>query len=300
MIHVQNDTYDNVMDVLQELTAAYPGFTVLRNMGTSHDGRSIPLIRMGLGIHCLVLTAGLYGNEQENPHLLLRLIEEYGRAYQQKESVQGCPVRQLLNQCSLVILPLLNPDGYDIVSQGFSAIRNPVLRQMCKMKELDAKQWIYNARCVNLDCNFPSKTYQSQGPGEYPGSENETRALMRVFEEYETIGYLDFHSQSRVIYYFYHSLPFMRQQKNYMVGYHLQQSREFHIRRREEEQIPAGGSPVNYYAEYYEQPAVIVKTTEYSHKNRQTALAGAYGYDEQEDSSFREILRFPLEIINKT
>ncbi len=300
MIHVQEDTYDNIMDVLQELAAAYPGFTVLRHMGTSHDGRTIPLIRMGLGVHSLVLTAGLYGNEQENPHLLLRLIEEYGRAYLKKETVQGYSVRQLLNQYSLVILPLLNPDGYDIVSQGFSIIRNPVLRQMCKMKELDAKQWIYNARCVNLDRNFPAKTYESQGPGEYPGSENETRALMRVFEEYETIGYLDFHSQSRVIYYFYHTLPFVRHQKNYMLGHYLQPSREFHIRRREEDQIPAGGSPVNYYAEYYERPAIIVKTTEYSCLDRKRDCLGAYGYDEKEDSAFREILRFPLEIMNRT
>ena len=71
------------------------------------------MIRIGLGMNALVLTAGLHGRESVNPVLLTKLAEEYCQAYADDAEIHHYPVKELLNKCSLCILPLVNPDGYE-------------------------------------------------------------------------------------------------------------------------------------------------------------------------------------------
>lgn len=294
MVLNKHYSYEEIFQDMKILSEDYADFTACRIMGTSHDDRWIPMLRIGLGIDTLVLTAGIHGRESVNPVLLVKLAEEYCQAYEENRMIDHYPVRKLLNRCSICILPLVNPDGYEVALNGFQAIQNPILRQLCKMRGIGWEHWKYNARGVDINRNFPCKSYIQQQLGEYPASENETQVLMKVFEEYETIGYIDFHSRGRIIYYYRQAMPFSYNQKNHRLARYMQKLSDYSIGKKEEEYLSNlnGGSPVNYFSELLKKPAITVETVE---ENAGYPLDPSY-----QEKTYQEIRDLPLEIINKT
>lgn len=283
-------SYEDIFREMKELAGEYEDFTVCRAAGESHDGRAIPVFRVGMGRKTLVLTGGISGREWANPVLLLKLLEEYCRLYQEDGCVGEYRVRGLLDHCALAVLPLVNPDGYQVAREGYSQIRNPVLRQLCRIKGIPCEQWEWNARGVNIGGNFPCRSYISQQLGEYPGSEQETQTLIRVFQEYDTLGYMDFHSRGRVICYYRHAMSFSYNQRNHRMARYLQKISGYGLGRRGEED--GGGSPVDYYSELVGQPALTVETL---------AEDGPEGEDRESlEKAFREICSLPLEFLSRS
>ena len=286
-------SYEDIFQGMEELSRQYPDFTVCRSIGTSHDGRDIPVMRVGLGKKTLVLTAGIHGRESVNPVLLVKMLEDYCQAFQDREERYGYPVQTLLNGCSVVVIPLVNPDGYEIALRGFSVIHNPVLRQLCKMKEIGWQHWKYNARGVDINRNFPCRSYIQQQLGEYPASENETQALIQVFQDYDTLGYVDFHSRGRIIYYYRQAMPFAYNQRNHKLARYLQKLSDYSLGKREEEYLSHlnGGRPVNYFSEFLEKPAITVETVE---EDASYPLDPSY-----QEKTYREICALPLELLSR-
>lgn len=287
-------TTGEIHQILETLGETYTDFVVHRILGTSHDNRPIPLLRIGLGMESIVLTGGIHGSEWINPVLLTMLAEEYCEAYSQNASIGPYPVRELLNRCSLIVIPLVNPDGYETARRGFSCIQNPILRQMCKMRGIRWQNWKYNARGIDINSNFPCKSYVCQQLGEYPGSEQETQALIRVFDEYDTIGYLDFHSRGRIICYYRQAMPFFYNHKNHKLARSMQRLSEYNIGKKEDACTgeTSGGCAVNYYSQLLGKPAIMVETVEDSVENPMEMSC--------RERTYQEIRTMPLEIINKT
>ncbi|BFL47342.1 M14 family zinc carboxypeptidase [Lactonifactor longoviformis] len=256
-------TYDELYDAMELLAAAYSDFLIFRNIGLSHDNRPIPMIRLGLGEQVLICTAGIHGRECVNPAVLVRMIEEYSEAYEKRTLLYDIyDVHKLCNTYSICFVPLVNPDGYETALQGFSGIRHPVLRHSMRMKEIDWSVWKYNARCVDINRNFPCKSYVQQQPEDYPGSENETKALIELFHSYETVAYLDFHSRGRLIYYYRNAMPFLYNQKSFRLARQLQKICHYALGKKEEEflSVISGGNSVNYYSETFQKPAITIET----------------------------------------
>ena len=103
------------------------------------------------------------------------------------------------------------------------------------MRGVDWPYWKYNARAVDINRNFPCKSYIQQQFGEYPASEQETQTLIRVFEQWDTIGYLDFHSRGRIIYYYRQAMPFSYNQRNHKLARYMQKLSNYSLGKQEEE-----------------------------------------------------------------
>ena len=162
----------------------------------------------GLGRQNLVCTAGIHGREAVNPVLLLKMIEEYGQAFRFQRRIAGFEVRALLKRYAILFLPLLNPDGYEVARTGFSAISNPLYRRMARARRIFHRDWKLNARGVDINRNFPQPLLcPGSSFASIQGSELETQTLMRVFQSYETAGYLDFHSRGKILYYYRNAMP---------------------------------------------------------------------------------------------
>lgn len=204
----QRYSYQDIFASMQILSEKFPEFTICRIIGQSHDDRQIPMMRVGLGMETLICTAGVHGRESINPVLLLRMMEEYCTAYKEYDRIDGIEVFPLLNRYSICFVPLVNPDGYEIALHGYGIIQNPLLRRMCRRRNINYQDWKYNARGVDINRNFPCKSYIQQQLQEYPASEQETQTLMRLFQDYETLAYLDFHSRGNVIYYYRQAMPY--------------------------------------------------------------------------------------------
>ena len=258
----QYPTYEEILSESETLAKKYPECVIFRIIGQSHDDRLIPMIRIGTGTETLICTAGIHGRESVNPVLLLKIAEIYCHAYRYKDYVEGYSVYDLLNQYSICMIPLVNPDGYEIALRGYGAIHNPMLRHMCKMKAIPAKEWKFNARAVDLNRNFPSKTYIQQQFYEYPASENETQAVMRIFQEYESIAYVDFHSRGKIIYYYRHTMSWRYNQNSHKLAKGLQKLSDYELAKKNEEISTgmSGGHSVHYYSEYTGRPALTIET----------------------------------------
>lgn len=282
-----------ISEEILELAETYENFAVSRIIGYSHDNRPITMLRIGLGLDTVVMVSGFYGYDTENPLLMLQMAKEYCEKYQNHETKDGYSIYELLNRCSICMIPLLNPDGYEISIRGFDAIENPILRQLCKMKEMDAPVWPYNARGVNLNENFPCRCQKSWLPGEYPASESETKALIRVFEQYDTKSYLEVQARGRVTCYLNKKKPVPGNHMHHLNRY-FQKISGYQAFRKENEYLKkaGSGSAVHYYCELLHKPAVVLESI-----GEQSRFA---------PDSFRnkgmlqDLCRLPIEIMNKT
>lgn len=258
-------TYESVYYQLRELSQRYREFTRFRMIGQSHDERVIPMLEIGRGREVLICTAGIYGREQKNVEFLLQMAGEYCQAYECSRMIdRQYPVEELLDQTSVCMIPLANPDGYEICRKGFSVIGNPVLRQMLKMMGRSNADWKCNARGVDLQGNFPTEDFRRTSIHDYAASENETKALMHVFKEYESVGYLDFRNRETIRRRSKSTLFLRYSRKGKKIARSLRklsQSRE-----RLQERIPsyAGSSALEYYSELTGNPAVAVETIDES------------------------------------
>lgn len=261
MDEINVSAYESIYCRLRELSQRYRDFTRFRMIGQSHDERVIPMLEIGKGRDVLLCTAGIYGREKKNVEFLLRMAGEYCQAYECSRLIdRQYPVEELLDQTSLCVIPLVNPDGYEISRRGFSVIGNPVLRQMLKMMRKQSADWKCNARGVDLQGNFPTEGYERSSIHDRAASENETQALIHVFKEYDSVGYLDFRDRETVRRRSRNTLFFCYSKKGKKLARSL--SRLSHMRERSQERIPTyvGSSALEYYSELTGNPAVAVET----------------------------------------
>lgn len=191
-VSAQNDTYDEIYMEMWELSQRYPMFTSFRVIGNSHDGRLIPMIEIGHGPKVLFCIGGLSGIEQWTVWTLLQIAKEYCNYYEKNWTInEFYYVQNLLNKIRLCVIPMANPDGYEICRKGYRFIRNPVYRQILRMQEIPYEEFKNNARNVYLEADFPmTSNFNTEEMMSIP-MENETRAMIRIFYEYDSVGLLE-------------------------------------------------------------------------------------------------------------
>lgn len=290
----RNYTSRELLERAKELEEKYPGHLHYQIAGETHDGREIPQLILGDSPKCLIVTGGIHGRESVNPVLLQRIAEEYAllrgnESPDPKESMQ----RELLFDYSICFLPLMNPDGYEIALYGFSVIRNPLLRHTIQMTGIPHEEWKYNSRGVDINRNFPSRSFLSRANMQEAASERETKALIQVFGTFpESIGYIDFHSRGKIIYYYRNALPFFYNRKGKRMAKHFQEFSGYALGKRSDEAVTKsdGGNSVNYYSETYLKLALTVETVEDE--------AGFPLDVDYQEKTYDEIRRIPLEYLS--
>nr|WP_294528361.1 M14 family zinc carboxypeptidase [uncultured Blautia sp.] len=217
------DTYEKIYYSLWELAERYRDFMEFRVIGNSHDERMIPMLEMGKGKGVLFCLGPLDGRDQITPKILVCMAEEYAQAYECGWLLENFyDIRKLLDQIRLCIIPLANPDGYEICQKGFSVIRNPIYRQMLRMQEIPWEEYWCNARGTDLSGNFPTAGYKRTRTGQEPASENEVKALIRIFQEYQGEGLLSFGQAWQRILYYTGNINNRQIQKSHKIARNLQ------------------------------------------------------------------------------
>lgn len=293
----QTYTYEHLYYSLWEIAQRYRSFIQFRVIGKSHDDRMIPMIEIGTGEKALFCISGINGTDAVTPFYFLEMIKEYCYAYECGWQLREFyDVKELLLKARLCFIPVLNPDGYEIGRLGFSAVRNPIYRQMLRMQEIPAEEFELNARGVDIVGNFPTSYYKRKWMLQEPASENETKALIRIFQEYESIGMLTFFRCGKKILYYRHGLSHAYNQKNYRLARHLQKCSHYVLERQFSENAKEfgkkgenAGSPEQFYAEICKQPAIRIEVPD---------MAETEGVqDIRTQREYKEVHTLPLEYL---
>ena len=138
-------SYENLISDANTLAKQYSQIIKYVTIGKSHDNRDIVMLRLGVGRKYILFCGGVHGRETINPIVLMKIIEFYASQYEDYKVVKekldiklrnlspniekqydqmifGKCVYELLQTYTILMIPLLNPDGYVISLYGFNAI----------------------------------------------------------------------------------------------------------------------------------------------------------------------------------
>jgi len=256
-------TYQEIIDQIKAIYQKYSHLSEFQTIGASHDGRVIPMLKIGHGEKVLICSGGVHGRESINPTILIEILESYLRCHQKGQVIAGkYDLCHFLNSCSICMIPVLNPDGYVIATEGFEGIRDPILREKVMSQGISPKEWKLNGRCIDINRNFPCASYIPQPTSPCSESENETKALISTFNANDSIAYLDFHSRGKIIYYYRSAMPHAYNQKSRHLALSLQKITGYDLGSWKEEFSDAlsGGNTVNYFSEKIGEPAITIET----------------------------------------
>ncbi len=100
---------------LSALKTIYP-FLEISIIGTSVLGKNIPVVKFGNGTKEVFYCASTHGNEWITTPLLMKFLENLSKSYVNGMQIYGKDPRELFGEVSLYLVPMVNPDGVDLVT----------------------------------------------------------------------------------------------------------------------------------------------------------------------------------------
>ena len=86
------------------------------NIGYSVLGKPIPYIQIGNGQKEVMYSASIHANEWITSVVLMKFAEDFARSYENNDFIYGYSAREIYNNTTMYIVPMINPDGVDLVT----------------------------------------------------------------------------------------------------------------------------------------------------------------------------------------
>ncbi|MBU8879379.1 LysM peptidoglycan-binding domain-containing protein [Bacillus sp. FJAT-29790] len=212
----KNYNYEAVTADITSLKAIYP-FIKVNTIGKSVLGKPIQEIRLGKGTKKVNFNASFHANEWITSGVLMSLLNHFLLSLTNVKPIRGLATMPLYNTVDLSIVPMVNPDGVDLVLNGPSAA---VSEQVIKINRgrTDFSGWKANIRGVDLNDQFPAKwefekerlPEKAPAPRDYPGTapltEPESIAMADLARTRHFDRMLAFHTQGEEIYWGYEGM----------------------------------------------------------------------------------------------
>jgi len=228
-----NYNYHILKNNLESLQKTYP-FLEIGVIGYSVLGKEIPFVKIGNGSKKILYQGGIHANEWITSVLLMKFIENFSRAYLTDSTIYGYDAKKLCKQVTLYIIPMMNPDGIDLVTGNVDRNSNIYKNYVSIARNFPQIQfstgWKANFNGVDLNLQFPAgwnearrikfqQGYNRPAPrdfvGEGPLTEPESLALYNftIMHKFElTISY---HTQGKEIYWNFQNI---NPPKGYEIG----------------------------------------------------------------------------------
>lgn len=211
-----NYDYARLTRDIQVLREHFP-FIRVRSIGESVQGKQLYEIRVGTGSKKVHLNASFHANEWITTPVLMSFLNTYLLGLTNSSSVRGLSMMPLYENVVLSIVPMVNPDGVDLVLNGPPpSLRDQILRM--NNGSSDFSGWKANIRGVDLNNQYPAKWEiekerkepKSPAPRDYPGdaplTEPEAIAMADLTRNEQFHRVLAFHTQGKEFYWGYEGL----------------------------------------------------------------------------------------------
>ena len=213
-------TYTEMEYKLQVIAAMYPAITKLDEIGQSVEGRNLYALTLGTGKKHILLDASFHGREHMTTNVLMEMIDTYVLHYVNDTKMNGYNVNKLLQNVSIVFVPMVNPDGVTL-AQGGEMKTNRAKLIKINDGSTNFDRWKANANGVDLNRQFDvnwhliKKTKPSfKGyKGTTVFTEPEAVAMKRLIDKGDYLAYVSYHSSGQIIYWSQAKTQFARTKK---------------------------------------------------------------------------------------
>lgn len=191
-------TPDEVTEIVQRLANNYPDLVTLESIGQTQEGRDIwgirltSPVRQEAGKPVVFLNALHHAREVMTVEVVLDAAEYLASRYD-----SDTQVRDWLDRAEIWIVPMVNPDGSNMVWTRDSMWRKNTS----------------GSDGVDVNRNYPYRWNQCNGSSGSPysdtyrgpsaGSENETKTIMSLVDRIRPVFSISFHSYSELVLYPY-------------------------------------------------------------------------------------------------
>ncbi len=208
-------------ELMEKLSEEYP-FIRKERLATSAFGRPVEALAIGTGPRKVIYAAAFHANEWITAPVLLKFAAEYADAIENDGMIYDRAARNLATETTMYLVPMVNPDGVDLVT----GVIAPGQREYERAMELARNYpnipfpdgWKANLNGVDLNLSFPAgwlmareikfrQGYTKPGPRDFVG-----RAPLDQIESLALYDYtfrvnpdlvIALHSQGEVIYWQY-------------------------------------------------------------------------------------------------
>ena len=200
---------------IQKLQEVYP-FIKIDTIGKTLLEKPIQKIRLGKGTKKVQFNASFHANEWITSSILMALLNHFLLSLTNVKPIRGLESMPLYKSVDLSIVPMVNPDGVDLVINGPTAeIKEQVIN--INGGSTDFSGWKANIRGVDLNDQFPAKWEKERERGEkvpsprdYPGTapltEPESIAMENLARDNQYNRMLAFHTQGEELYWGFEGL----------------------------------------------------------------------------------------------
>ncbi|MCH5186746.1 MAG: M14 family metallocarboxypeptidase [Oscillospiraceae bacterium] len=212
--------YGVLSDAVEALAENCPASEIF-TIGNSVEGREIYAIKTGSGPKRILVTAAHHSLEYITSAALMRFTMEYCGHIVSGEEMYGFSPALLSKKVILYSVPMVNPDGVELVLHGPDP-DNPYHRKIMETTGIHnfSDIWQANINGVDLNHNYDAGWQQlASGPaptrygGPYPESEPETKALVNFVRNMNFDMLIALHSQGHEIYFDFDGLTAPRSEE---------------------------------------------------------------------------------------
>lgn len=204
--------YTDMTEDAKKLKEMYPDLIKLSSVGKSVEGRELMLIEFGRGENRIFVCGAHHAREYITTTYLMYAIDRYALCYRGNAMWGQHNVREILDNVTFCIVPMVNPDGVNLVQNGLYATANVgevSALPIYEGRKYGHKAWKANIRGVDLNWNYNKdwtydKSKNGRGSsgfnGDYPHSEPETIAIADYVDANPFDAYFSFHTQGEIFY----------------------------------------------------------------------------------------------------
>lgn len=203
-------SYETMLNDSIKLSQAHPDIITIDSIGKSVEDRDLLLVKLGKGNRKIFLNGSHHAREYISTSLLMKIIDEYSKAYSNNENFEGYDVINLLNEFTIYFVPMVNPDGVNLVLNGINSVKNPKKAKNIQMENKSFRCWKSNINGVDLNRNYPAvwekinngflTPNSERFKGYSKGSEPETQAIMNLCRNNNFELAMAYHAKGEVIY----------------------------------------------------------------------------------------------------
>ena len=205
-------------ETIDALLAAYP-FLRSETLTTTAFGRPVRTLVVGSGERRVLFSAAHHANEWITTPVLLKFVEELAEAIRSGGRIYGVPAANIERYVTIHTVPMVNPDGVDLVTGAIPPGTLPYARAAGMGENYPdipfPSGWKANLLGVDLNLQYPAGWLQAReikfsqgftrpGPRDYVGraplNQQESRAMAEYTERVDPALVLAYHTQGQEIY----------------------------------------------------------------------------------------------------